>query len=235
MNFLERRHTLDEKHAFTSLWAIPDGYCRQAAVILAHGAGSDKHHPFISFIHERLAERGFLSIKFNFPYKEQGRKAPDRMPVLMAAWRKIISAVRDDPELSPGKLFLSGKSMGGRVASLLVAEGESCEGLVFLGYPLHPPGKPEKLRAGHFGSIQCPMLFIQGDRDRLCELELLRAQLDRLKVPVTLYVIEGGDHSFKVLKRLGRSEEEVWAEIAGVMTSWIEDHLAKRSGGSPLR
>ncbi len=221
MKSLERHYTLDSKRSFSSLWAVPDAYDRQNAVIVAHGAGNDMHHPFISFIHERLAERGILSVKFNFPYKEQGRKAPDRMPVLQTTWQQILAAVREDSELSPKRLFLAGKSMGGRAASMLAAEGESCNGLVFLGYPLHPPGKPDRLRIEHLFRIRCPMLFIQGTRDRLCELDELQTLLESLTAPVHLHVIQGGDHSFKVLKRLVRSEEEVWEEIVQAMTAWI--------------
>lgn len=224
MKRLEQHHTLDAQRSFSSLWAIPEPYDRRMAVILAHGAGNDMHHPFMCFFHERLAAEGILSVKFNFPYKEQGRKAPDRMPVLLAAWREIVQSVSNHPELAPQQLFLGGKSMGGRAASVLVSEGHSCAGLIFLGYPLHPPGKPDKLRSEHLFQIQCPMLFIQGTRDRLCELQQLRTILDRLPAPVTLHVVEDGDHSFKVPKRTGRSEEEIREEIAGVMIQWIHDH-----------
>lgn len=207
----------------TSVWAVPANYDRQHGVILAHGAGADMHHPFISFVHEQLAECGVLAVKFNFPYKEQGRKAPDRMPVLQEAWKSVIVALRGDADLAPQSLFLAGKSLGGRAASLLVAEGEPCDGLIFLGYPLHPPGKPERLRADHLARISCPLLFIQGSRDRLCDLALLRQALTQVQAPVALHLIEGGDHSFKVLKRLGRSEVEVWQEIVGVILAWISD------------
>ncbi len=223
MNYLERRYVLDDDRCFTSIWAIPDAYNRKDAIILAHGAGSDMHHPFISYVHQHLAECGLLSVKFNFPYKDRGRKAPDRMPVLLATWSRIVTAVREDLEFSPQRLFLSGKSMGGRAASMLAAENVSCDGLIFLGYPLHPPGKPDKMRSEHLGAIVCPMLFIQGTRDRLCDLDRLRIALDRLKVPVSLHVIEGGDHSFKVPKRLGRSEEEVWQEIVEVICNWVNE------------
>ncbi len=222
MKLIERKIPVTGDKTVTSVWAMPEGYDRRQGVILAHGAGSDMHHPFISFIHQRLAQRGLLAVKFNFPYKEAGRKAPDRVPLLLATWRAVIDAVRQDDSLAPGQLFLAGKSMGGRIASLAVAEGEPCDGLIFLGYPLHPPGKPDRLRADHLSRITCPMLFIQGSRDRLCDLEKLREVLQTLSAPVTLHVIEGGDHSFKVPKRMGRSEDEVWREIALVMGNWIE-------------
>ena len=222
MRLFERKIEVTPEQSITSVWAVSDSYDGQCGLILAHGAGADMHHPFISHVHEGMAARGLLAVKFNFPYKEAGRKAPDRAPLLMATWRAVIAAVRRDRALAPQRLFLAGKSMGGRIASLVVAEGEPCDGLIFLGYPLHPPGKPDRLRAEHLARITCPMLFIQGSRDRLCELERLRQVLATLTAPVTLHVIEGGDHSFKVPKRMGRSEDEVWREIALVMGNWIE-------------
>jgi predicted alpha/beta-hydrolase family hydrolase len=128
--------------------------------------------------------------------------------------------VRQDPQLAPEYLFLSGKSMGGRIASHLAAQGEDCAGLIFLGYPLHPYNK-KSLRADHLPQIRCPMLFIEGTRDGLCDLELLEPILARLDVPISLHRIEGGDHSFKVLKRIGRKQESVWEEIVQVMVKWL--------------
>ncbi len=223
MKIFERPIPVAEDKTVTSVWAVPPGYDRRRGIVLAHGAGAGMDHPFITFVHQRLAEHGLLSVKFNFPYMEAGRRAPDRAPLLMATWRAVATAVREDRELAPERLFLTGKSMGGRMASLIAAEGEPCAGLIFLGYPLHPPGKPEKLRAEHLARIACPMLFIQGERDRLCDLTTLRRVLAGLSTPVTLHVIPGGDHSFKVPKRTGRSEAEVWAEIVAVMAAWVEE------------
>lgn len=208
----------------SSLWTVPDGFRsgQDPALILAHGAGNDMNHPFLGHVAEGLAGAGALVVRFNFPYKEQGRKAPDRAPVLERTWRAVIDVVRADAELQPGALFLAGKSMGGRMASHVVATGASCSGLVFLGYPLHPAGKPDKLRVEHLDRIAVPMLFIQGTRDRLCQLDLLRPVLDQVKTPVDLHIIEGADHSFKVPKRLGRTEQSVWNEIVDVSARWME-------------
>ncbi len=233
MKTIERSIPVTADKTVTSVWAVPPGYDRRCGIILAHGAGAGMDHPFIAFVHQRLAEHGLLSVKFNFPYMEAGRKAPDRTPLLTATWRAVVTAVRRDRELAPERLFLAGKSMGGRIASLLAAEGEPGTGLIFLGYPLHPPGKPEKLRAEHLGRIACPMLFIQGERDRLCDLETLRRVLADLSAPVTLHVIPGGDHSFKVPKRTGRSEAEVWQEIVTVMRTWIEERRQISSSPKP--
>lgn len=207
----------------SSVWAIPDGYeaTSGSAVILAHGAGNDMNHPFICYFHNAFAEGGFLSVKFNFSYMEQGRKAPDRMPLLEATWRAVIAAVKADSDLAPRRLFFAGKSMGGRVASHLVAQGVACDGLIFLGYPLHPAKRPEKKRAEHWGGINCPLLFLQGSRDGLCDLPILRLELNRLSSPRVLHVVEGGDHSFKVPRSTGRSTGQAWAEAAGVAVDWI--------------
>jgi predicted alpha/beta-hydrolase family hydrolase len=120
-------------------------------------------------------------------------------------------------------VFAGGKSMGGRMASHLAAQGEAVDGLVFLGYPLHPSGKPDKLRADHLTAIEVPMLFIQGSRDPLCRLDLLDAALKPVKAPCLVHIIEGGDHSFKVLKRLGRTEQEVWREIVDTILGWVRE------------
>ena len=223
MRILERTIDLGPHGRVSSLWALPPGVGAGAsAVVLAHGAGNDMHSPFLSAIHLGLAERGLLSVKFNFPYAEQGRRAPDRMPRLEAAWQGVLAAVRGDPELAPGRLFLGGKSMGGRVASHLAAAGADCDGLLFLGYPLHPAGKPERLRDGHLADIGCPMLFVEGTRDPLCRLELLRPVLARLGARARLHLIEGGDHSFRVLERSGRTDEEALSEAVEIVREWLE-------------
>ena len=191
---------------------------RGPVLILAHGAGSDMNEPLLCHVQKAVAARGIACLTFNFPYKEQGRKPPDRAPVLEATWRAVIGACGGEA----GRLFIGGKSMGGRMASHLAAQGVACAGLVLLGYPLHPARKPERLRVDHFPAIRCPSLFIQGTRDPLCELERLEPALNTLGAPATLHRIEGGDHSFKVLKRLNRSEEAVRAEIVDTIVAWIE-------------
>lgn len=220
--FVMRRIAVSPETEVSSVWAIPQGWEAgpKTALILAHGAGNDMHSTFLSRVHESLAQRGILTIKFNFPYKERGGRAPDRTPVLEATWRAVAQAVRAD-ELAPCAVFFGGKSMGGRIASHLAATGEPCAGLVFLGYPLHPARQPDKLRAGHLARITCPMLFMEGTRDPLCDLELLEQSLASVKAPVTLHLIEGGDHSFKLPKAMGRTEAEVWDEIVEELDRWI--------------
>lgn len=226
MELVKRRIQVTKDIAISSVWALPrrDYQPSRAGLVLAHGAGNDMNNPLLSFVHEALAERGVMTVKFNFPYKERGGKAPDRAPLLEQTWQKVIEAVRADAHLAPARLFCGGKSMGGRIASQLMAKGEACAGLVFLGYPLHPPGKPENLRVEHLPRITCPMLFIQGTRDALCDLVLLREALQRVRAPAILHVIEGADHSFNVPKRVGRSVAQIQQQIVDVIADFLRLH-----------
>ncbi len=218
----EHRIEVEPGNEVSSAWAYPLRFSpgRSPGLILAHGAGTDMHNPFLSFVQVALATRGILTVKFNFPYREAGRKAPDTAQRLVQTWRAVIERVR--AEAAPGALFLGGKSMGGRIASMVAADGEPAAGLVLLGYPLQPAGRPEVLRSEHLARISCPMLFVQGSRDRLCDLTLLRAVLAGLSAPSTVYVIEEGDHSFKVPKRSGKTEQQVWDEIVAAVVSWLK-------------
>jgi predicted alpha/beta-hydrolase family hydrolase len=191
-------------------------------VILAHGAGNDMTNQFLSAVHEGLAARGAVSVKFNFPYTEAGRRAPDRAPVLEECYRHVVAAFRNDPQLVPHRIVIGGKSLGGRMASHLAAQGEAVAGLIFLGYPLHPPGKEDRLRVAHLPKIRVPMLFFTGTRDPLCRLDLLQQTLTQLHAPATLHVIDGGDHSFNVPKRMQRATRDVWDEIIRVSGEWLD-------------
>lgn len=210
--------------AVQSVWDVPPDYASgtRTALVLAHGAGSDLNAPLLRYVQQLLCERGILCLRFNFPYRERGAKLPDRAPVLEQTWRTVIQCLRDDPKFSPGRLFLGGHSMGGRMASRVAAADGGCDGVVLLGYPLHPARKPDRLRTQHFPELRCPCLFIQGDRDALCDLSLLRPALQTVPGPVRLHVIPGADHSFHVLKRYGRTEREVWSEIAEVLVRWTD-------------
>jgi predicted alpha/beta-hydrolase family hydrolase len=209
--------------------AYPDSFTagRVLGVILAHGAGNDMTQPLLVAVHQGLAQHGYLSITFNFPYTEQGRRAPDPAPVLEACYRSVMAAVRTDTALRPSQLVIGGKSLGGRIASQLAAQGETSDGVLLLGYPLHPPGKPEKLRVEHLPRITVPMLFFAGTRDSLCTLALLRQTLKQLVVPVTLHVIAEGDHSFVVPKRTGRTQADVYEEIITASSTWIRENLQR--------
>ena len=206
----------------TSIWAIPDQYVpgQSDAIILAHGAGNDMNHPFMTTFHQAFTRAGLLSVKFNFPYTEQGRKAPDRPALLEQTWQAVYAAVTSDSSC-PKRLFLAGKSMGGRIASLAVAHGLECAGLIFLGYPLHPPKQPEKARTEHWPAIHCPTLFLEGTRDSLCDLALLESALPLLAGPAKLKIIKGGDHSFKVPKAQNQSQESVFEDVTATIRDWV--------------
>ncbi len=193
-------------------------------VVLAHGAGAGMHHPFMTFFYESLGSE-FPTARFNFLYTELGRRSPDPAPRLKATFRAVIDAVKAEFGVTGETLVLAGKSMGGRIATHLVAEGDEAAAVILLGYPLHPPGRPDRLRKDHLTELRCPLLFIQGTRDALCELSLLHTALAEIQAPVTLHVVEGGDHSLHVMKRSGRTDQEVLAEVREVICKWLASEV----------
>lgn len=169
-----------------------------------------------------LAARGVVTATFDFPYVIAGRKVPDRGRVLEEAWRQAIAAARAEPSMRGLPLFLGGKSMGGRIASQVVASGagvDETHGLVFLGYPLHPAGKPEQRRDRHLADIRVPMLFVQGSRDQLGTVEEIRALLPSLR-HAELFAVEGGDHSFKVPVRVANAAD-VLASVFDAVAAFV--------------
>jgi len=200
-----------------------------AALVLAHGAGAGRQSRFMVHVGNAMARRGFVVITFDFPYVVEGRRAPDRAPVLEASWRATLAEVRGRSELSSLRLFIGGKSMGGRMASHIAAQGvDGIDGLVFLGYPLHPPGRPQQRRDAHLVSIREPMLFVQGERDQLGTSDEIRTLLSRLNRHSSLHEIAGGDHSFAVARSSGRSPESVYEEVAGAVETWVIGRVSKR-------
>jgi predicted alpha/beta-hydrolase family hydrolase len=194
-------------------------------VILGHGAGANQLHPFMRLFASGLAARGFDVLTFNFQYMEQGRKVPDPKAKLEACYRAVIEAARTNRKLKGSRLLIGGKSMGGRIASQVAATGESVEdvaGLVFLGYPLHPPGKPDQLRDAHLAQITAPMLFVQGSRDAFGTPEELRATIKKHKLPATLHIVAGGDHSLKVAKAVGIPQDQVYRSTLDTIAEWIQ-------------
>jgi predicted alpha/beta-hydrolase family hydrolase len=223
MSLRKRSFDLGDDVTVSGVVALPDGASANGtAVILAHGAGNDMTNPFLSAVHEGLAEHGYVCVKFNFPYKERHRGAPDPARVLEKCWTRVIDDVRADKEIGARRIVIGGKSMGGRMASHVAAQGADVAGLIFLGYPLHPPGKTDQLRVAHLSKIKAPMLFFAGTRDSLCNLDLLKATIAKLEARVTLHVIEGADHSFKVLKSLKRSDADVLKEIIDITAQWLK-------------
>jgi predicted alpha/beta-hydrolase family hydrolase len=194
-----------------------------ATVVLGHGAGAGQLSSFMVRFAAGLASRGLDVLTFNFLYAEERRRAPDRADKLEACYRAAIATARGDEALSGNLTYIGGKSMGGRIASHVAAgEGaESLSGLIFLGYPLHPPGKPDQLRAAHLAKIRAPMLFIQGARDPFGAPDELRPILDRLPARVTLHVVESGDHSLAPPKKGGRSVDDVYNEVQDAIAAWI--------------
>jgi uncharacterized protein len=190
-----------------------------AAVVVAHGAGAGQMSPFLVQTARGLAERGLSSATFDFDYMAARKRVPDRAPVLEARWREAISAAL---AAFPGlPLFIGGKSMGGRIASHVAAQDcPDLTGLVFLGYPLHPPGKPQQRRDAHLPSIRQPMLFVQGTRDAFGTADEIRELLPRLP-SATLHTIEGGDHSFKIGGRGAPSPQVVLAGILDEVVRWV--------------
>jgi predicted alpha/beta-hydrolase family hydrolase len=193
----------------SGVYARPDNPF--ATLVVAHGAGAGMEHPFMSGFTRALNDDGVATLRFNFPYREAGRKFPDRPPAAIAAWRAAMDAARSRSEGEP--LWAAGKSFGGRMASMAVAEGMPASGLVYLGYPLHPPGRPEKLRDEHLYGLELPMLFLQGTRDTFATPELLEGVVSRVGPNATLHWCEGGDHSFAVAGHK-RGAAEIGASLA---------------------
>jgi predicted alpha/beta-hydrolase family hydrolase len=190
-------------------------------LILGHGAGAGQNSAFMVSYATELATRGIDAVTFNFFYTERGRGGPDKNDKLEACYRAVIETVRSHKKLGRNKLAIGGKSMGGRIASQVAASGAGdLAGLVFLGYPLHPPGNPDKLRSKHLPDIKAPMLFVQGSRDTFGTPGELQPIIAQLKQPVTLHVIEGGDHSFKVPKSVG-PQEEVHKAVLDKVALWL--------------
>lgn len=204
----------------------PDGPPLGATVVLAHGAGTTMDHPQVVAFAAGLAARGAAAVRFNFPYTEAGRRAPDRAAVLEACYRAVLAAVRADARLGAARLIAGGRSMGGRMASHLAAAGEPLDGLLCLGYPLHPAGRPQQLRAAHLPRIAVPMLFLTGTRDALCPLDRLRPVLAALPL-ATLHVVEDGDHGFAVRARSGRDAAGVRAELVDATIGWLQARVLR--------
>jgi len=193
-----------------------------ALYVLAHGAGAGMRHAFMEAIAQRLAARGIGTLRYQFPYSEKGGKRIDPEPVLLATVRAAVAAGREAAGDLP--LLAGGKSMGGRMTSRAAASAPlpGVAGLVFLGFPLHPAGQPGVSRADHLAKVSLPLLFLQGTRDTLADLALLRPVLERLGDRATLRVFEEADHSFHVRKKSGHTDEQVLDELAAAVAGWQE-------------
>ena len=201
---------------------------RDPVILLAHGAGLGKSSPFMEAMAALLVERGFAVMRFNYAYQEKkeqtgGKRPPEKKDVLVATHRAALAALT---KRLPGRpVIFAGKSMGSRMGSYLAADGAGCPdciGLVMFGYPLHPSGKPDKLRIDQFPDLAIPALFLQGTRDKLADLDLLKLHLNDYAGAATVQVIEGADHDFKVLKKQNRRHDQVLAGLADLVVKWVE-------------
>ena len=197
----------------------PQSSDTRTAIILAHGAGQGMHSPFMNYFHTELANHGFLSVKFDFDYMHAKRRVPDPQPKLQAQYRSVVETVMT--EYKPERLIIGGKSMGGRVASYIAGEMRGVSGLVFLGYPLHPPGKTDQLRDEHLYTLNLPMLFISGAKDPFAERDLLEKVVAKIGTKATLVWVEGGDHS---LKR-GRNDQASLSMAVDAIHNWSASSL----------
>lgn len=226
----------DDKQGSVTGWVNAPKQKSGITFVLGHGAGGGMDAPLMEGIAAGLEARGHTCLRFNFPYREAGKKAPDPAARLEKAFKAVVARARKLP--GTDRIIVGGKSMGGRMSTHLAAAGEPVDGILLLGYPLHPPKRQDKARTAHLSSIRVPMLFLQGTRDALCDLKLLKKTLK--KVPeARLHVVEGGDHSLDVLKSSGRTRAEVQDELCEIVDGWLGDypHLlaASRRGAQTLR
>ena len=222
---VEVRFTVGPERHVSGLLTLPSG--ARALYVLAHGAGAGMRHPFLATIATALAEREIATLRYQFPYMEAGGRRPDSPAVAHAAVR---AAVGEAARRAPGlPLIAGGKSFGGRMTSQADALQPlpGVAGLAFLGFPLHPPGKPGDERGDHLKDVHIPMLFLQGTRDEFATLSLLEPLCRRLGARTTLHLIEGANHSFKVPARSGRKDADVRAELADTLAAWVGQILRK--------
>lgn len=218
------------------LYSANSAATRGVLLVLAHGAGAGQSHPFMVRYAQGLAERGIDVVTFDFPYIQAGRRAPDRAPVLEEAFRRVVTAAGARPELGARRLFIGGKSMGGRMATMVAAGADAgtgpvahaIAGVVALGYPLHPPGRPQQLRVAHFATLRTPTIFVQGTRDEFGSPDELAPHVAPLGALATIHPIDRGDHSFKVT---GLPK----GTPPGTVLDGILDTVAAWCGGLPSR
>jgi uncharacterized protein len=194
----------------------------KTTIILGHGAGGNQLAPFMRLFAAALAERGVDAVTFNFVYSEKRRGAPDQKPKLEQCYLAVIDAISKQKKLKGNRLLIGGKSMGGRIASHVAPQRDEVSGLVFLGYPLHPPGRPDQLRDAHLADVRVPMLFVQGTRDSFGTPDELTAVFKRMRIPASLFIIQSGDHSFKTPKNVG-TQEEIYNSILDEIVRWNEE------------
>ncbi len=214
----------DDVGTVSALLSRPRG--ARSLFVFAHGAGAGMNHVFMDTMADRLRARRIATFRYQFPYMEAGRKFPNGKKILLATVRAaLITAARSVPRLP---IFAGGKSMGGRMTSTAASQqsmSKRVRGLVFLGFPLHPPKKPGTERADHLADVNRPMLFLQGTRDTLAELPLIKPVCKSLGRRAKLHIVDGADHGFHVLKRSGRTDSEVFDELGDTIQTWTEARI----------
>jgi uncharacterized protein len=203
----------------SAVYEPPTKGTEAAVFVCAHGAGGSISDRSTVASANAMRAHGLGVVRFNFIYKEKKSGRPDAMPKLMQTMAAVVARARD--ELAPGKLIIGGRSMGGRAASMLAADGFDADGLLLLAYPLHPPGQPEKLRVEHLSRITMPVLAFSGTRDPFCTRALMERALTTVTAPWEMHWIEGADHSFHVTKSAGRTDAEVMSEIGSLSGAWV--------------
>ncbi len=209
---------LDGEREMSLVYGIPSDTRRDSTcLVIAPGAGGPMYSPFITYFHSALARKGFLTVKFNFPYLEERRKFPDKPDVLKASYSRIVDEVRSVHH--PDRVFIGGKSMGGRIASMAAADGLDTDGLFFLGYPLHAPGRTDRLRDEHLYRISKPMLFVSGTNDAFALRPLLEKVISRIGPIAQVHWVEGGDHSFNTPSGKG-DKAKTYEEVASLLANF---------------
>ena len=194
----------------------------RVGVVLAHDTGSSFADPLLVYLQQQLTEHLCLSLRFNFPFTEAKKRRPDPPHVLRRTLRSAVEVLQRDPAGAPANLFLIGMGLSARAAADLAASRLRVDGLAFLGFPLHPPDRPEAAQADQLFRAVSPILFVQGDRDRSCDLRTLQRLLGRVGAPTSLHTTREADHQFRVLKKSGRTPEEIHEEVFAVVQSWIQ-------------
>ncbi len=216
--------TIPSQGSVSGILAGPDHLNENSStgIVFAHGMSNDMHHPSLQGVAQGLADLGYITLRFNFPYKDKGRKSADPDHRLIACWKAALDYLIHHSSHGVDTVVAAGKSLGARMASLAAASGEIApHRIIFLGYPLHAPGRKESLRDAHLPSITVPMLFFEGTRDPFCDLDLLSSVIDRLPAPVELEIIQGGDHGFNLPTSDPREPTEVHRQIVEKCHQWL--------------
>jgi uncharacterized protein len=193
----------------------------RVGIVLAHDASHNQDQPILVRLQDRLVERGYLVLRFNFLYAEQGKKRPDPPALLERTMRAAVSHVVRDPQMAPAQLILAGVGLGARVAAQTIANGLKADALACLAFPLHPSGKPSQQQADFLFRLICPILFVQGTRDPYCRIDRLQVLLRRIGTPTQLDVVEDADHALAAIKRSSRSPEEVADQVTNALVSFV--------------